>query len=146
MTKNTGRILSVNGNMISVKAEGHIIQNEVAHVLLGDKRLKSEVIKIEGSVAYLQVYEYTKGIKVGDVVEFSGNMLSVQLGPGLLSQIYDGLQNPLPELAAKFGFFLPIGVELGAISLTKKWKFKPKVVNGVAVTQNGTQIIEFKIF
>jgi len=127
MAKNLGKIVSINGNMVSVELDDHIIQNEVAYALIGDKRLKSEVIKIEGNIAYLQVFEYTKGIKVGDTVEFSGKMLSVELGPGLLSQIYDGLQNPLPELAEKFGFFLPVGVELRAISLKKKWEFKPNV-------------------
>jgi V/A-type H+-transporting ATPase subunit A len=125
MKKATGRIISVNGNMIGVEVEGHIIQNEVGYVLREKKRLKSEVIRIEESVAYLQVFEYTKGIKVGDEVEFSGKMLSVELGPGLLAQIYDGLQNPLPELAKKFGFFLPVGVELRALSLKKKWAFTP---------------------
>ncbi|MDB4349635.1 V-type ATP synthase subunit A [Omnitrophica bacterium] len=130
MSKQTGRILSIIGNMISVKFDDHIMQNEVAYVLIGDKRLKSEVIKIEGSTAYLQVFEYTKGIKVGDTVEFSGKMLSVQLGPGLLGMIYDGLQNPLHELAEKFGFFLPVGVELDALSFKKKWEFKPSAKKG----------------
>lgn len=130
MSKNKGKILSINGNMISVKFEDHIIQNEVAYVLMEKKRLKSEVIKIVGDIAYLQVFEYTKGVKVGDAVEFSGKMLSVQLGPGLLTQIYDGLQNPLPELAQEFGFFLPVGVELNAISFEKKWEFKPGVSKG----------------
>ncbi len=125
MSKKLGKIISINGNMINVKFEGHIVQNEVAFVLMQKKRLKSEVIRIEGDTAYLQVFEYTKGIKVGDTVEFSGKMLSVELGPGLLAQIYDGLQNPLTKLAEKFGFFLPIGVELNAISLRKKWEFNP---------------------
>ena len=130
MGKNLGKIISITGNMIGVVVEKHIIQNEVAYVLMGDKRLKSEVIKIEGNIAYLQVFEYTKGIKVGDTVEFSNKMLSVQLGPGLLAQIYDGLQNPLPKLAEEFGFFLPVGAERDAISLKKKWKFEPSVKKG----------------
>ena len=133
MTKQSGRIIAINGNMIQVRFKGNIIQNEVGYVTKENQRLKSEVIKIEGDIAFMQVFEITKGIKVGDKIEFSGNMLSVQLGPGLLSQIYDGLQNPLPELAAKFGFFLPIGVELNAISLTKKWKFKPYAKKGEKV-------------
>jgi len=120
--------------MIGVKLEAHIVQNEVAYVIIGKQRLKSEVIKIENDTAYLQVFEYTKGIKVGDEVEFSGKMLSVQLGPGLLTQIYDGLQNPLPELAEKFGFFLPVGVELNALSFKKKWEFKPSAKKGDVVT------------
>ena len=119
--------------MIGVRFEGRVIQNEVAHVIQGKRRLKSEIIRIEGSIAYLQVFEYTKGIKVGDAVEFSGRMLSVELGPGLLSQIYDGLQNPLPELAQKFGFFLPVGIELRALSYEKKWKFAPAAKKGDTV-------------
>jgi len=130
MAKNKGEIIAINGNMIQVRFKDDIIQNEVGYVLKDKQRLKSEVIKIERDIAFLQVFETTKSIKVGDKIEFSGRMLSVQLGPGLLSQIYDGLQNPLPELAAKFGFFLPVGVELGAISLTKKWKFKPYAKKG----------------
>ena len=130
MGKSSGKIISITGNMIGVKLEGHIIQNEVGYVLSGEKRLKSEVIRIENNTAYLQVFEYTKGLKVGDLVEFSGKMLSVELGPGLLAQIYDGLQNPLPELAEKFGFFLPVGVELKAISYKKKWEFTPIAKKG----------------
>lgn len=132
MTK--GVVTSIIGNMISVKCIGDIIQNEVAYVIMGNNRLKSEVIKIEGDTAFLQIFEYTKGIKIGDPVEFSGKMLSVQLGPGLLGQIYDGLQNPLPELAKEHGFFLPIGVELKALSGEKKWEFTPSVKKGDKVT------------
>jgi len=128
-----GKIISINGNMIGVETTGHIVQNEVGYVLDADKRLKSEVIRIEGNIAYLQVFEYTKGIKIGDKVEFSGKMLSVLLGPGLLGEIYDGLQNPLPELAKKFGFFLPVGVELGALSFKKKWEFTPVAKKGNSV-------------
>ena len=134
MKKQLGKIVSINGNMITVKFEGDIIQNEVAYVLSMGKRLKSEVIKISGNIAFMQVFEYTKGIKVGDKVEFSGKMLSVQLGPGLLTQIYDGLQNPLPELAEKYGFFLPIGVELAALSAEREWEFTPRAKKGDKVT------------
>ncbi|MFH1877773.1 MAG: V-type ATP synthase subunit A [Candidatus Omnitrophota bacterium] len=130
MKKQLGKILSVNGNMITVSFEENIIQNEVGYVLSQGKRYKSEVIKITGNTAFLQVFEYTKGIKVGDEVEFSGNMLSVQLGPGLLTQIYDGLQNPLPELAEEFGFFLPVGVELKALSGEIEWEFTPLAKKG----------------
>jgi V/A-type H+-transporting ATPase subunit A len=130
MNEKAGKIVSINGNMITVAFKDDIIQNEVGYVLSEGKRLKSEVIKISGNIAFLQVFEYTKGIKVGDEVEFSGKMLSVQLGPGILAQIYDGLQNPLPELAEKFGFFLPIGEELNAISFDKKWEFTPTAKKG----------------
>ena len=130
MANNTGQVVAITGNMISVKCSGDIIQNEVGYVIKDKRRLKSEVIKIEGDIAFMQVFEYTKNIKIGDIVEFSGEMLSVQLGPGLLQQIYDGLQNPLPELAAEFGFFLPVGIELAALSSDKKWEFTPTAKKG----------------
>ena len=126
----TGRIVGINGNMAHVEFDGDIIQNEVGYVLSQGRRLKSEVIKISGNIAFMQVFEYTKGIKVGDEVTFSGEMLSVQLGPGLLTQIYDGLQNPLPEMAKEYGFFLPIGVELDALSFEKEWEFTPIAKTG----------------
>ncbi|NQT32460.1 MAG: V-type ATP synthase subunit A, partial [Candidatus Omnitrophica bacterium] len=138
MKKQKGKIAAINGNMITVDFEDDIIQNEVAYVLSEGKRLKSEVIKITGNQAFLQVFEFTKGIKVGDEVEFSGGMLSVELGPGLLTQIYDGLQNPLPDLARKFGFFLPIGVELDALSSKEKWDFTPLAKKGDKVKRGFT--------
>ncbi len=130
-----GKIVAINGNMAQVEFDGNIVQNEVGYVLCQGKKLKSEVIKISGDIAFMQVFEYTKGIKVGDEVEFSGQMLSVQLGPGLLTQIYDGLQNPLPEMAEEYGFFLPVGVELDAISFDKEWEFSPLVKKGDKVTR-----------
>ena len=134
MSKQKGKITGINGNMLTVEFDGNIIQNEVGYVISKDRRLKSEVIKISGDIAFLQVFEYTKGIEVGDEIEFSGQMLSVQLGPGLLTQIYDGLQNPLPELAEKFGFFLPVGVELAALDSNKKWEFTSLAKKGDKVT------------
>jgi V/A-type H+-transporting ATPase subunit A len=130
MKKSSGRITGINGNMITVAFEGAISQNEVGYAVRGDERLKSEVIRIQNDKAFMQVYEDTKGLKVGDSVEFTGEMLSVQLGPGLLGQIYDGLQNPLPELAEMFGFFLPRGVILDALDSERKWKFTPLVKKG----------------
>ena len=111
--------------MIEVAFEDSVIQNEVGYVLIGNERLKSEVIKITNNSAFLQVYEITKGLKVGDEVEFTGELLSVKLGPGILSQVYDGLQNPLPALAEEHGFFLPRGVVLDPIDFKKKWHFTP---------------------
>lgn len=128
--KNIGKIVAINGNMIEVAFEQSVIQNEVGYVLVGEERLKSEVIKISGNSAFLQVYEITKGLKVGDEVEFTGEMLSVTLGPGILSKVYDGLQNPLPSLAEKYGFFLPRGVVLDALDFKKKWHFTPLAKKG----------------
>jgi len=139
MKKSTGKIIGINGNMISVYFEGNIIQNEVGYALTGKERLKSEVIKIQGNTAFMQVFEITKGLKVGDRVEFSGEMLSVQLGPGILGMVYDGLQNPLNELAEKYGFFLKRGIVLDALDFEKEWDFEPTVQEGDSVT--GADII-----
>jgi len=130
MKKRTGTIKGINGNMLTVAFEGHISQNEVGFAIHGTERLKSEVIRIQNDLAYLQVFESTKGLKVGEKVEFSGEMLSVQLGPGLLCQIYDGLQNPLPEIAEVHGFFLPRGVILEALDTERIWHFTPTIKKG----------------
>ncbi|MDD3996786.1 MAG: V-type ATP synthase subunit A [Sphaerochaetaceae bacterium] len=132
MAKHSGHIISVNGNMVNVRFEGSVSQNEVGYIVLGDKRLKSEVIKINGKTASMQVFEMTGQVGVGDAVEFTGEMLSVELGPGLLTQIYDGLQNPLPDLAIQCGFFLQRGVYLNPIP-DKSWEFTPVVAIGDSV-------------
>ncbi|HPD26557.1 MAG TPA: V-type ATP synthase subunit A, partial [Candidatus Marinimicrobia bacterium] len=128
--KKYGKITSINGNMITVACESDIIQNEVGYAVAGDENLKAEVIKIQGNLAYMQVFESTKGLRVDDKVEFSGQMLSVQLGPGLLGMVYDGLQNPLHDLAAKFGFFLKRGAVIEPLDSKKEWDFKPRVKSG----------------
>ena len=133
-----GKVSGVNGNMITVDVSDKIAMNEVGYVLSGGKRLKSEVIRINGTTAQMQIYEISGGIKVGDDVEFSGEMLAAELGPGLLGQIYDGLQNPLPELAEKTGFFLAPGVYLDALDRTKKWAFTPAVRTGETVEAGDT--------
>src|SRR6056297_1850824 len=133
MTKTTGKVIGVNGNMVAVKVEGDISLNEVGYVKVGDQNLKSEVIRIQGDIAEMQVFEMTAGIGVNDEVEFSGELLAVELGPGLLTQIYDGLQNPLPELAEEAGFFLPRGLYMNALPRDQKWEFTPKVKVGDTV-------------
>ncbi len=125
MTDTKGKVAAVNGNMISVEFDGNVSLNEVGYVKVGGKSLKSEVIRIRGNQAQLQVFEMTKGIKTGDEVEFTGNMLSVTLGPGLLGQVFDGLQNPLPQLAEQAGYFLERGVYLDALDKSQKWDFTP---------------------
>jgi V/A-type H+-transporting ATPase subunit A len=125
-----GRVTAVTGNLIRAGFVDGVAQNEVAYVILDDRRLRAEVIRVDGDGTSLQVFEETRGIKVGDRIEFVGNLLSVALGPGLLGQIYDGLQNPLPKLAEEFGFFLPRGVSLPALDPTKGWPFKPSVAVG----------------
>lgn len=133
-----GKVLGVNGNMITVGVSDKIAMNEVGYVLSNGKRLKSEIIRINGDTAQMQIYEISGGIKVGDEVEFTGEMLAVELGPGLLGQIYDGLQNPLPELAAQTGFFLESGVYLDALDRKKKWAFTPAAKKGESVAAGDT--------
>ena len=121
------RLIGINGNMAVAEFNDYAVQNEVAYVVHNEERLKSEVIRISGNRAELQVYEDTKGIKIGDKVELTGELLSVELGPGLLGQIFDGLQNPLPQLAEKSGFFLKRGLYLDPLSDNKEWFFTPIV-------------------
>ena len=119
------KVVGVNGNLITVRYTNKVMQNEVAYAHVGGARLKCEVIRVRGDVADLQVFESTNGLKVGDEVEFTGELLSVELGPGLLTQVYDGLQNPLKLLAEQSGFFLQRGVYLRALDREKKWPFTP---------------------
>lgn len=133
----TGSVTGVNGNLVSVRLDGSIRKNEVGYVLVDGKRLKGEIIRVGGDVADMQIYEMTNGIKVGDGVEFTGELMSVSLGPGLLTQIYDGLQNPLPELAEKCGFFLERGEYLDPIP-DKVWDFTPAVKAGDVIRPGDT--------
>ena len=134
LENNTGHIVGVNGNMLTVEFESAVTQNEVAFAVLGDIRLKSEVIRVRGNRADLQVYESTAGLKVGDTVEFTSDLLSVELGPGLLTQVYDGLQNPLNKLAEKSGFFLQRGVYIHALDYDREWEFTPTAKVGDRLT------------
>jgi len=130
---NLGKIVGVNGNLLTVEFEKPVIQNEVGFARLGDIRLKSEVIRVRGVHAELQVFEATTGLKIGDQVEFTGDLLSVELGPGLLTQVFDGLQNPLPALAEECGFFLQRGKYLQALPRETKWEFTAAVKAGDSV-------------
>ena len=135
MAKHVGKVVGVNGNMITVDTEDDVFMNEVGYVVVDDRRLKSEVIRIRGSRVELQVFEMTRGIGIGDPVEFSGSLLSVRLGPGLLGKIYDGLQNPLTIIAEQHGFFLERGVYLSPLSDEQKWEFTPVTKTGDTVSR-----------
>ena len=128
-----GRITKISGNMVTVFFDTPVMQNEVAYILHGSERLKSEIIRVRGNLAEMQVYEATGGLKIGEEVEFTGNLLSVELGPGMLGQIFDGLQNPLPEIAQQCGFFLKRGVYLDSLSDALTWDFTPLVKAGDSV-------------
>jgi len=134
MTENVGRIVGVNGNLLTVEFDKPVFQNETAFALSGDLSLKSEVVRIRGSYAELQVFEETTGLKVGDQVSFTRELLSVELGPGLLGQVYDGLQNPLQNLAESYGFFLQRGVFFDALDREKTWEFTPAAGQGDTVS------------
>ena len=137
MKTETGYVIGVNGNLINVDFDGSVRKNEVGYILVDDKRLKGEVIRIRNGEISMQIYEMTNGIKVGDKVEFTGELMSVDLGPGLLSQVFDGLQNPLPALAEQCGFFLDRGVYLDAIP-DRDWEFTPTVQAGDKVKAGST--------
>ncbi len=128
--KSTGKVVGVNGNLMTVEFPDRVMQNEVAFAKVGGVRLKCEVIRVRGNRADLQVFESTNGIRIGDEIEFTGELLSVELGPGLLTQVYDGLQNPLNLLAEKSGFFLRRGVYLRALDRERKWAYTPIVKVG----------------
>jgi len=132
MDKVLGYVQGVNGNLVSVKVDGSIRKNEVGYVLVDGKKLKGEVIKLTNGIASMQIYEMTNGIKVGDTAEFTGELMSVELGPGLLTKVYDGLQNPLPELAEECGYFLERGTYLEALP-NQDWDFTPCVKVGDTV-------------
>ena len=136
--KCTGKVVGVSGNMVTIEFEGEVLMNEVGFVKLntpqGVKSLKSEVIRVKGNRADMQVFEMTRGIGIGDVVELTGNLLAVTLGPGLLGQVFDGLQNPLPQLAEKCGFFLDRGVYLDPLP-DLKWDFTPSVKAGDSISR-----------
>jgi len=125
-----GKIVGVNGNMLTVEFDTTVMQNEVAYAVVAGARLKAEVIRVRGQRADLQVFESTGGLKVGDPVEFTGAMLSVELGPGLLTQVFDGLQNPLNILAEKSGFFLTRGLYMPALDEKREWAFTPAAKPG----------------
>ncbi len=134
----TGKIVGVNGNMITVAFEGAVAQNEVGYACLvqdgTSKRLMSEIVRIRGRQADMQVFEDTRDLMIGDAVTFTGNLLAAELGPGLLKQIYDGLQNPLPQLAEQCGFFLQRGTYLKALNRTTMWAFTPSAKAGDRLT------------
>lgn len=140
--KTTGKISMVNGNMISVTFTSAVAQNEVGYALINSegqmRRLMCEVVRIRGTEADMQVFEDTTGLSVGGEVEFSGNLLAAELGPGLLGQVYDGLQNPLPRLAEQCGFFLQRGTYLNPLSREQKWAFTPEAKVGDAVQAGDT--------
>lgn len=134
----TGTVLKAFGNLLHVSFLGNIRQGEVAMVQLDDIELKAEVIEISGHIAKIQVFEDTKGIKLHTPVRFTGDLLEAELGPGLLSSIYDGLQNPLKEVADTVGLFLPKGIYIPPLDRHKKWEYESSVKPGDIVRRGNT--------
>ena len=120
--KTTGKVSGIVSNLVTVTVDGPVAENELCYIDLSGTRLLAEVIKVNGDKASVQVFESTRGLKNGDSVEFLGRMLEATLGPGLLSSIYDGLQNDLTTME---GVFLKRGEYTEALDHGKLWEFTP---------------------
>ncbi len=129
--RTTGKVNGIIANLVIVQAEGPFAQNEICYIVHNGVWLMAEVIKAQGELAYVQVFESTRGLKPGSTVEFTGHMLEVSLGPGLLSRNYDGLLNDLDTMT---GIFLKRGEYTATLNTKKKWDFKPTAKPGDQVT------------
>lgn len=129
--KTTGKVTGIISNLVTIEVDGPVSQNEICFIDLAGTKLMSEVIKVNGKNAFVQVYESTRGMKVGDTAEFNGHMLEVTLGPGILSSNYDGLQNNLETME---GVFLTRGEYTQPLDLDKEWEFTPEAKEGETVT------------
>lgn len=121
----TGKVVKAFGNLIQVKFQGNVRQGEVAMVQVEGVSLKGEVIEIAGDIAKLQVFEDVHGVELNTPVRFSSHLLEAELGPGLISSIFDGLQNPLERVADASGLFLQRGVYIPSLDRTKHWDYQP---------------------
>ncbi|MDR2764233.1 MAG: V-type ATP synthase subunit A [Tannerella sp.] len=126
-----GIVKGIVSNLVTLEVDGPVSQNEIGYISVGGVKLMSEVIKIIGQNAYVQVFESTRGMRVGDEAEFAGHMLEVTLGPGMLSRNYDGLQNDLDKME---GVFLRRGEYTSALDSDKRWSFKPLAKAGDKVS------------
>ena len=129
--KTTGRVNGIISNIVIVKADGAVGQNEICHVYVGDTKMMAEVIKVVGDDAYVQVFDSTRGLKIGDKVEFEGHMLEATLAPGMLSKNYDGLQNDLEKME---GLFIDRGSLTDPIDYDSTWEFTPLAKAGDKVS------------
>lgn len=120
--KTTGKVTGIVSNLVTVQVDGPVAENELCFIKAGGTGLMAEVIKVSGDKASVQVFESTRGLKNGDSVEFEGRMLEATLGPGLLSSIYDGLQNDLTTMT---GVFLKRGEYTDPLDHSKKWEYTP---------------------
>lgn len=147
----TGIITEVSGPLVKAKGMADSSIREI--VLVGSMQLTGEIIEMHEDVASIQVYEETSGIKPGETVEGTGNPLSVELGPGLLTKMFDGIQRPLQDFLEKTeSNFLVRGTTVDILDRQQKWEFKPKMAVGDTVepgdiigTVDETKIIEHRI-
>ena len=126
-----GKVTGIVSNLVTVAVDGPVAENELCYITVAGEQLLAEVIKVTGDKASVQVYESTRGLKNGDDVEFLGRMLEVSLGPGLLSGIYDGLQNNLRTMT---GVFLKRGEYTDPLDREALWEFTPLAQPGDKVT------------
>lgn len=125
-----GKIKGIISNLVQVEVGGAVAQNEICYLVSGGTKLMAEVIKVVGDIAFVQVFESTRGLKIGEDVEFTGHMLEVTLGPGILSRNYDGLQNDLDKMD---GIFLQRGDYTYPLNEEKEWDFTPLAKKGDTV-------------
>ena len=130
----TKKIISINGPVILAKGDGDFSMHDIVYI--GKEQILGDVIKINKDIVTIQVYENTTGLKIGEDVVSDENPLSVTLGPGLMGNIFDGIQRPLEDLRKKDGDFLKRGTKSLGISTEKKWHFRPKVLIGDKVSFN----------
>jgi V/A-type H+-transporting ATPase subunit A len=142
----TARVVSVQDDLVTIETvkreggEATLMKNEVIFICPHgtEEELKAEVLRVRGRTADAQVFEDTRGVAVGDAVEQTGEMLSATLGPGLLANVYDGLQNPLEPLAVAHGFFLPRGAAVDPLDKNTKWSFAPAATVGAKLRAGDT--------
>jgi len=134
----TGKVVKAFGNLLQIEFEGDIQQGEVGLVHLQGGSLKAEVIEIVGNEVKIQVFEDTRGIKLNCPVKFTGELLEAELGPGLLTSIFDGLQNPLEKVAHASGLFLPRGIYLPSLDRLRHWNYLPVAKIGDVLERGDT--------
>ncbi|MBR2400872.1 MAG: V-type ATP synthase subunit A [Tidjanibacter sp.] len=129
--KTTGKVQGIISNIVIVRTEGAVSQNEICYITIGGVKLMAEVIKVIGKDAYVQVFDSTRGLKIGTEVEFEGHMLEATLAPGIISRNYDGLQNDLERMES---LFIERGTQTDPIDFEKLWEYKPLAKVGDVVT------------
>ena len=129
--KTTGKVQGIISNIVIVRTEGAVSQNEICYITVGGVKLMAEVIKVTGKDAYVQVFDSTRGLRIGAEVEFEGHMLEATLAPGIISRNYDGLQNDLERMES---LFIERGTKTDPIDYEKLWDYKPLAKVGDRVT------------